>query len=84
MLTITSAEFQRHFGRYQDEALTQAVSITRNGRERVVLISTEEYQRLKRGTRQAIRAEDLSTQDLAAIEQAEMPKGYESLDNEME
>lgn len=46
MLTITAAEFQRHFGRYQDEALTQPVTITRNGRARLVVISADEYQRL--------------------------------------
>jgi prevent-host-death family protein len=42
MITISSAEFQRHFGRYQDEALTQPVAITRNGRERVVILSVNE------------------------------------------
>lgn len=47
MLTVTAAEFQRHFGRYQDEALTQPVTITRNGRERLVVISAEEYRRLR-------------------------------------
>ena len=73
-----------HFGRYQDEALTQAIGITRNGRERVVLISAEEYKKLKRRARQAMRIEDLSPQDLAAIEQSEMPEGYETLDNEMQ
>lgn len=83
MLTITSVEFQRHFGRYQDEALKQAISITRNGRERVVLISAEEYKQLKRRVRQAMKVEDLSPKDLAAIEQTEMPEGYEVLDKEM-
>ncbi len=83
MKTVTSAEFQRHFGRYQDEALTHPISITRNGRERVVMISTVEYKRLKRNERQAMRTEELSDQELTAIEQAEMPAGYEALDNEL-
>jgi prevent-host-death family protein len=48
MLTVTAAEFQRHFGRYQDEALIQPVTITRNGRARLVMISAEEYERLAR------------------------------------
>jgi prevent-host-death family protein len=42
MITVTAAEFQRYFGRYQDEVLTQPVLITRNGRERVVMISIDE------------------------------------------
>jgi hypothetical protein len=28
MITVTASEFQQHFGRYQDEALTQPVAIT--------------------------------------------------------
>src|SRR5947209_606372 len=48
MITVTAAEFQRHFGRYQDEALTQPVAITRNGRERLVMMSVDEYRELNR------------------------------------
>ena len=55
MITVTAAEFQRHFGRYQDEALTQPVAITRNGRERLVMISVDEYRKLKRRSREVIR-----------------------------
>jgi prevent-host-death family protein len=46
MRTVTAVEFQWHFGQYQDEALTQPVTITRNGRPRLVMISAEEYRRL--------------------------------------
>ena len=56
MITVTAAEFQRHFGRYQDEALTQPVAITRNGRERLVMLSADEYRRLKRRGREMLRA----------------------------
>ncbi len=37
MITVSAAEFQRNFERYQDEALKQPVSITRNGRDCVAL-----------------------------------------------
>ena len=40
-VSVTSAEFQRNIGTYQDIALTKAVTITKNGRERTVLISAE-------------------------------------------
>ena len=43
MIKVSAAEFQRNIGRYQDLALTQAVAVTRNGRERTVLISVDEY-----------------------------------------
>jgi prevent-host-death family protein len=43
-----SADFQRRIGYYQDRALLTPVMVTRNGRERVVLISADEYKRLTR------------------------------------
>ncbi len=39
MQSVSAAEFQRNFGRYQDEALNQPLSITRNGRDRLVVLS---------------------------------------------
>lgn len=84
MITVTAAEFQRHFGRYQDEALTQPVAITRNGRERVVMISIEEYQKLQQRSREVLRAGELSDSDLAAIAAAEMDPRHAELDKELE
>jgi prevent-host-death family protein len=47
MSTVSSAEFQRNLGLYQDKALSEPVTITKNGRERLVLLSVDEYQRLR-------------------------------------
>jgi prevent-host-death family protein len=47
MSVVSSAEFQRNLGLYQDKALAEPVTITKNGRERLVLLSVDEYQRLK-------------------------------------
>jgi PHD/YefM family antitoxin component YafN of YafNO toxin-antitoxin module len=38
-------------------ALTRPVAITRNGRERLVMISVDEYRRLRRRSREVIRVE---------------------------
>jgi len=73
MVTISSAEFQRHFGRYQDVALTEPVAITRNGRERVVVLSVDEYQRLKRRDRLVLGIDDFTEEDLQNIRNAEPP-----------
>jgi len=73
MVKVASAEFQKNIGRYQDMALTQAVLVTRNGRDRTVLISAEEYQRLKRRDREVLKLEELTDEDIAAIESAEIP-----------
>ena len=83
MIKVTAAEFQRHFGRYQDEALTQAVAITRNGRERVVMISVDEYRRLKRRSREVIKVEDLSAAEVAEIATGRMDPRHDSLDAEL-
>jgi prevent-host-death family protein len=48
MSVVSSAEFQRKLGLYQDKALAEPVIITKNGRERLVLLSVDEYQRLKK------------------------------------
>jgi prevent-host-death family protein len=47
MSVVSSAEFQRNLGLYQDRALAEPVTITKNGRERLVLLSVDEYHRLK-------------------------------------
>jgi PHD/YefM family antitoxin component YafN of YafNO toxin-antitoxin module len=44
MIKVSAAEFQRNIGKYQDAALTQPVVVARNGRDRTVMISVEEYQ----------------------------------------
>jgi PHD/YefM family antitoxin component YafN of YafNO toxin-antitoxin module len=82
MIKVSSAEFQRNIGRYQDLALTQPVAVTRNGRERTVMISTEEYQRLKRRDRRVLRLEDFTEEDIALIEQSEPPEEARQYDHE--
>jgi prevent-host-death family protein len=83
MITVSAAEFQRYFGRYQDEALTQPVVITRNGRERLVMISVDEYRRLRRSDRQVLRAGELSDADLAALEETRAPESSRAFDDEL-
>ena len=84
MITISSAEFQRHFVRYQDEALTQPVAITRNGRERVIMLSVDEYRRLTRRPREALPVGALSDAELTAIAGTEMASHHRHLDGEVE
>ena len=79
MITISAAEFQRHFGRYQDEALLHPVAITRNGRERLVVLSSEEYHRLRRRSREVLRAEDLTDAELDLVAKTEMDPRHNHL-----
>ncbi len=83
MVTVSSVEFQRNFGRYQDAALTAPVAISHHGRERLVMISVEEYRRLKRRAREVLPVGMLSDVDLQAIAAAEVPANYAHLDDEL-
>jgi len=84
MLTVSAAEFQRNFGRYQDEALKQPVSITRNGRDRLVVLAVEEYQRLKRRDRVVRKVSEMSAAELEAIANTEMDPRHNHLNAELE
>ena len=83
MVKVSSAEFQRNFGHYQDVALGEPVTITRNGRERTVMISAEEYQRLMRGRRRVFAIEDMTEKQIAALRKAKMPAKYNHLNKEL-
>ena len=84
MITVTSAEFLRHFGRYQDEAQLHPVAVTRKGREHLVVLSSHEYRRLIRHSREVLRAGDLTDAELDAIAKTEMDPRHQHLDRELE
>ena len=84
LVSITSAEFQRNFGLYQDKAMLQPLAITRNGRERLVIVAADEYRRLQRRARESLMVGELSDADLEAIAQAQVAPRYQHLDAELE
>ncbi len=84
IIKVSSAEFQKNIGRYQDLALTQPVAVTRYGRERTVLISVQEYHRLKRRDRRVMGLGDFTPEDIAAIEQAAPPPEATQFDRELD
>jgi len=47
MIRVSSTEFGKEVGRYQDAALSQPVFVTRNGRDRTVMISADNISALK-------------------------------------
>jgi prevent-host-death family protein len=81
---VTAAEFHRNVGVYQDMALTRPVAITKNGRERTVLLSAEEFHRLKRRDRRMVAAGDLTDRQVEAIRAAKVPEEHDHLDAELE
>jgi len=81
-MRVTTAEFIKNYGSLADKALTEPVTITKNGRDRLVVVSAEEYSRLTRRDRRVIHPEDLTEEQVALIAQAEVPPEYAHLDAE--
>ncbi len=67
-ITTTAGDLVRQFSHYSDVALGQPVVVTRNGRPRNVLLSVDEYERLKKRDQQAFTAADTPEHFLADIE----------------
>lgn len=72
-MKITSTQFIKTPGAYQDQAQREPVMIMKHNREHTVLLSAQEYQRLKRRDREVFRVGELSEQDVAAIAAARAP-----------
>ena len=83
MVTITAAELQRQFGRYRDLALKEPVSVTHHGRESLVMLSAEEYRRLKSyDERQALYAWELPDDVVEALDNVEIPEDAAQFNHE--
>lgn len=82
-VVVSAAEFQRNIGKYQDIALTKPVAITKNGRERTVLLSADEYARLRRRDRRVLAAEELSERQIEAIRNSQVSEQAAEFDEEL-
>lgn len=83
MHSVTISDLQREIGKMQDLALKEPISITRNGREKYVFMSSEEYHRLKRRDREVLGVEELAEEDIRDIAAAKVPAEYAYLDELM-
>ena len=79
-MRVSSADFLRKYGPLSDRALTEPVIITRKGRDRLVLVSAEEFDRLRRASRRARTIEELSEAEVAEIAEAHVPAEHDHLD----
>lgn len=80
---VTASEFQKAFGALSDKALREPVAITKQGRDHLVVLSAEEYVRLKRRDRIVYAAGDLPEEWLDAVRTARMPDGLEHLNADL-
>ncbi len=70
-ISVSAGEFRKSYGRISEAALREPVTITSHGRERLVLLSADEYRRLKEKDRQALYPWELDDGDLKALETSE-------------
>jgi hypothetical protein len=84
MVRISAGDLQRQWGRVQDIALSEPVTVTCKGRDRMVLLSTEEYNRLKRRDREVMGLADFNDADIAAIKDVKPSADATAFDHEME
>lgn len=74
MVTVTSAELQRHFGAVREQALREPVTITHHGRTSLVVLSADEFNRLKAlDTRRHYYVWELPDELAAALEHVTPP-----------
>lgn len=79
-MRVTAAEFVRDWGTLADRALVEPVIVTRNGRDQLVVISAEEYARLRHRDRRVVRVEELAEDEIGMISRAEAPAEHAHLD----
>jgi PHD/YefM family antitoxin component YafN of YafNO toxin-antitoxin module len=81
-LMVTTAELEHDFDTWQKRALSQPVAVTNGGQPQTVIVSAEEYQRLKSRDQQALLIEELDDQTLAALALAGPPEEAALYDHE--
>jgi hypothetical protein len=78
-MRVSSAEFLKKYGALSDKALSEPVTITRNGRDRLVLMSAEAFQRMSRYAPRARRIDDLTDDELTMISEARVSAEHDHL-----
>lgn len=76
---VTASEFQKAFGAMSDAALREPVTITKQGRDHLVVLAAEEYQRLKRRDRNVYAAGELPDAWLDAVRSSSMDSRHDRL-----
>jgi PHD/YefM family antitoxin component YafN of YafNO toxin-antitoxin module len=82
-MKISNADFLKNYEALADKARSEPIVITEGGRDRLVMLSAEEYERLKRRDRRVVKLEDFTEEEMALIAQAEPSQEDAHLDAEL-
>ncbi len=83
-LKVTSVDVSKHFGQFADKALADPIHITKHGRDHLVLMSADEYARLKRRDRHAYLSSELPDEWVDALRTATMDERHNLLNAGLE
>ena len=67
---VSAAEFQNNFGRYADAAREAPVTVTRYGRDELVVMSASEYARMRASYRRVVILNETTPDEAAELLQA--------------
>jgi PHD/YefM family antitoxin component YafN of YafNO toxin-antitoxin module len=81
--TAEATDVQRRFAYWKRKAQQSPVRVRNHGQDEIVLVSVDEYDRLKRGDREVLGLADFTDDDIAAIKKVRMPKKYNYLNKEL-
>ncbi len=85
MVRVSAAQLAKQFGAYAEQAQREPVTITRHGRDSVVLLSIADYERLKSfDTREAYSIFDLPDDLAEAILNAKAPDWTAKFNHELD
>ncbi len=70
---VSASEFQQAFGALSDKARHEPVIITKHGRDSLVIMSAEEWERLKRPGRRVGLTAELPEEWVEAVRSAKVP-----------
>jgi prevent-host-death family protein len=80
---VSASEFQQAFGALSDKARHEPVVITKHGRDSLVVMSAEEWQRLKRRDRQVGATTELPEDWVEAVRDAKVSDEFAHLDADL-
>jgi PHD/YefM family antitoxin component YafN of YafNO toxin-antitoxin module len=79
-MRVTYTEFVKDCAALTEKALGEPLTVTRNGRYDVVVLSAEEYERRDR---RVVLLEEFTDEEMALIAKAEVPAEHAYLDDEL-
>lgn len=82
-MKVSTADFIKNYGTLADKALTEPLTITKNGRDRFVLVDAAEWEKRERRYRKSVPLEAFTDAEMELIEKSLEAYGDDHLDVEL-